>query len=178
MFRGKELLSASICAWRRAWLRHHLCPLFSFIFHALCISCLSLRPKASKHYSLFTFYNFNCYMNSTNVLIFGIPLSFLVTYFLLLTCCNAVLPMTLMWSRNRGNKAYLLRSNMWGCVAVVLFESLENVCTYVYQNANTLYLINKFKIYRFKQVHGALCKPNHHKMYRYWEMHVKILRII
>jgi len=28
-------------------------------------------------------------MNSTNVLIFGIPLSFLVTYFLLLTCCSA-----------------------------------------------------------------------------------------
>ena len=36
----------------------------------------------------------------------------------------------------------------------------------------------QFKIYRFKQVYGALCKPNHHKMYRYWEMHVKILRII
>ena len=36
----------------------------------------------------------------------------------------------------------------------------------------------QFKIYRFKQVYGALCKPNHHKMYRYWEMHVKILGII
>ena len=53
--------------------------------------------------------------------------------------------MTLMSSRNRGTKAYLLRSNMWGCVVVGLFESLENVCTYVYQNANTLYLINNLK---------------------------------
>ena len=36
----------------------------------------------------------------------------------------------------------------------------------------------QFKIYRFKQVYGALCKPNHHKMYRYWEIHVKILCIM
>ena len=36
----------------------------------------------------------------------------------------------------------------------------------------------QFKIYRFKQVYGALCKPNHHKMYRYWEIQVKILCIM
>ena len=82
------LTFCSISARRRAWLRHHLSPLLSFIFHALCMSFLFLS-QTKKLQNTTAFLLFIIFMNSTNVLIFGIPLSFLVTYFLLLTCCSA-----------------------------------------------------------------------------------------
>ena len=82
------LTFCSISARRRAWLRHHLSPLFSFIFHALCMSFLFLS-QTKKLQNTTAFLLFIIFMNSTNVLIFSIPLSFLVTYFLLLTCRSA-----------------------------------------------------------------------------------------
>lgn len=86
--------------------------------------------------------------------------------------------MTLISSRNRGNKAYLLRSNMWGCVVVGTLW-ITGECLYLCLSKCQHFVPYKqFKIYRFKQVYGALCKPNHHKMYRYWEIQVKILCIM
>lgn len=67
---GRQRASASMCAWRRAWLRHHLIPLFSFVFHALCMSFLFLSDqKLQNTTAFFSFFSFNCYVNSTNVLI-------------------------------------------------------------------------------------------------------------
>lgn len=72
----------------------------------------------------------------------------------------------------------LLRSNMWGCVVVgTLWITRE--CLYLcFSKCQHFVPYKLFKTYRFKQVYGASCKPNHHKMHvqvRDWEINVKIL---
>lgn len=113
---GKGLLL--ICAWRRAWLRHHPPLLVSSFMHMISVSLSETQTKSLKAQQAFSFFNFNCFMTITNVLyicysIVSVlpltnPTSFLVTDFLFLT---------LMWTTlSKGHVT--LWSNMWGCGVV------------------------------------------------------------